>query len=246
MELVVTIMAAGDGKRMNSPIPKVLHLFNGKPMLVRIIETAKKLNPSKVIIVTGKHDTLIRGTISTYINTDSLIFVNQAVPNGTGGAIKQCLNHYSPGENVLILNGDMPLITQGILERFIKNATNIRILVARFANPTGYGRIIYNEHGIERRFMEIVEEKDCDAEQKRISIVNTGIYMINSMLLKMYIPRITNKNAQQEYYLTDIVKIIQTGSDIKIDTYLIDKSENKYVSGVNTQEELDLLERNNI
>jgi len=241
MNLVVTIMAAGEGKRMNSPLPKVLHMFNGKPMLVRIIETAQKLNPTKVIVVTGQHDLLIRGTLSTYLDTNCLIFVNQVEPKGTGDAIKQCLSHYSPGENVLILNGDMPLITQDILERFVrlgKGAKNIRILVARFSNPTGYGRIFSNSSGV----VEIVEEKDCSAEQKLNDIVNTGIYVINSMLLKMYIPLITNNNAQQEYYLTDIVKIIRNSGGIIIDAYLINESENKYVSGVNTQDELAVLE----
>lgn len=231
-------MAAGEGKRMNSPIPKVLHMFNGKPMLVRIIEIAQKLNPAKVIVVTGKHDLLIRGTLSTYLDTNCLIFVNQPEPRGTGDAIKQCLSHYSPGENVLILNGDMPLITQDILERFIKTASNISILVARFNNPTGYGRIFSDSSGV----VEIVEEKDCTAEQKLNDIVNTGIYIINSMLLKMYIPLITNKNAQQEYYLTDIVKIIRRTSII-INAYLIYReSEIKCVSGVNTQDELAALE----
>jgi len=242
MELVVTIMAAGEGKRMNSPLPKVLHMFNGKPMLVRIIEIAQKLSPSKIIVVTGKHDILIRGTISTYMSIESIVFVNQVEPRGTGDAIKQCLPHYTPGENVLILNGDMPLITQDILERFIKNASNIRILVARFTNPTGYGRIIYNSGGQ----IEIVEEKDCTVEQKLVDIINTGIYIINSMLLKIYIPVITNQNAQKEYYLTDIVKIIGSGAGIKIDAHLISESENTFVSGVNTQEELAALESSTI
>jgi UDP-N-acetylglucosamine diphosphorylase/glucosamine-1-phosphate N-acetyltransferase len=237
--LVVTIMSAGEGKRMRSNIPKVLHIFKEKPMLVRIIETARQLNPTKIIVITGKYNDLIKETVSKYTNTDDIIYVRQREPLGTGDAIKSCLPYYKNNEKVLILNGDMPLINREVLEKFIKNMSDMNILVARFSNPIGYGRIIYDENN---EFTEIVEEKDCNEEQRKVEIVNSGLYYINSNLLKKYVPLIENKNIQQEYYLTDLVKIIKTNTNMSINAHLIDKNENKYISGINTPEELTRLE----
>ena len=240
-KLIITILAAGEGKRMNSNIPKVLHIFNGKPMLVRIVETSLLLSPQKIIIVTGKHDELIKKTIADYIDITDLIFVNQTVPKGTGDAIKYCLPFYETYSEVLILNGDMPLINKRLLDRFIKNSSRYKasILVAKFNNPTGYGRIVVNNNA---NFIGIVEEKDCTDEQRKIKIINSGIYLFNRQILKDYIPMIDNNNAQNEYYLTDIVKIIKQNTDLLVYTDIIDEYENKYISGVNTPEELLKLE----
>jgi hypothetical protein len=240
MNLTITILAAGEGKRMRSNIPKVLHLFQGKPMLVSIIETSKNLDAKKIIIITGKHDVLIKETISRYMDIDNLVFIQQGTPLGTGDAIKSCLPSYNKEDKVLILNGDMPLINKEILKKFIDASQyDMNILVARFSNPTGYGRIVYNE---KKEFMEIVEEKDCSPEQKKIDIINSGLYYINAELLIKYIPMIENRNSQKEYYLTDIVKIIKHNEEININTFLICQDENKFISGVNTLEELEMLE----
>ena len=238
--LVITILAGGEGKRMNSNIPKVLHLFNGKPMLVKIIEKSLLLKPTQMIIVTGKYNDLIQNTLSQYIDITPIIFVQQKNPLGTGHAIKCCLDYYKPEQKILILNGDMPLINKEVLEQFINSKqTNFNILVAQFSNPTGYGRIIYENND----FMEIIEEKDCNEEQKTINVVNSGLYYIASELLCEFIPMITNENKQNEYYLTDIVKIIKSKTTHTIDTFLIDVNDNKYISGVNTQAELKDLEK---
>jgi UDP-N-acetylglucosamine diphosphorylase/glucosamine-1-phosphate N-acetyltransferase len=240
MNLTITILAAGEGKRMRSSIPKVLHLFQGKPMLVSIIETSKRLDAKKIIIITGKHDVLIKETISKYMEIDNLVFIQQGTPLGTGDAIKCCLPSYNKEDKVLILNGDMPLINKEILKKFIDASPyEMNLLVARFSNPTGYGRIIYNE---KKEFIEIVEEKDCLPEQKKIDIINSGLYYINADLLIKYIPMIENRNSQKEYYLTDIVKIIKHTEQININTFLICQDENKYISGVNTLDELEMLE----
>jgi UDP-N-acetylglucosamine diphosphorylase/glucosamine-1-phosphate N-acetyltransferase len=243
MNLTITILAAGEGKRMRSSIPKVLHLFQGKPMLVRIIETSKELHAKKIIIITGKHDVLIKETISKYMDIDiidNIVFIQQGSPSGTGDAIKSCLPIYNKDDKVLILNGDMPLINKEILKKFIDASPyDMNILVARFPNPTGYGRIVYNE---KNEFIEIVEEKDCSPEQKKVDIINSGLYYINADLLLKYIPMIDNNNSQKEYYLTDIVKIIKHNEEININTFLICQDENKYISGVNTLEELEILE----
>jgi UDP-N-acetylglucosamine diphosphorylase/glucosamine-1-phosphate N-acetyltransferase len=232
-------MAAGEGKRMNSTLPKVLHMFKEKPMLVRIIETSLSLNPEKIIVITGKHDILIKKTLELYLNTSKIIFVNQTDPKGTGDAIKHCLPFYETGNKVLILNGDMPLINEKLLKRFISNDSKSSILVAKFENPKGYGRIVYNELS---DFVEIVEEKDCSDEQRNIKIINSGVYFIYGNLLQLFIPMIKNNNIQNEYYLTDIVKLIKQNTDFSVKTHLLDESENKYISGVNTAEELVHLE----
>ena len=235
-DLVVTILAAGEGKRMNSNIPKVLHLFHNKPMLVNVIETSMALLPKRIIVITGKYDELIKSTLSKYINIENIQFVIQKQPLGTGDAIKSCLPSYNDGEKVLILNGDMPNITKELLKKFIDRIDPFVVLVAKLSNSTGYGRIVYNNN----IFMEIVEEKDCTEIQRTINIINSGLYYIDSELLQQYIPMITNKNMQKEYYLTDIVNLANQNMNIK--TFLINENENKYIQGVNTQEELRLLE----
>jgi len=241
--LVITILAAGEGKRMKSDVPKVLHLFNGKPMLLRIIETTLLLNPTKIVIITGKFHELIKTTLSDYldINNSIIEFVIQKIPQGTGDAIRCCLSCYDKGDKVLILNGDMPLINKEVLEKFIIDSSffDMSILVARLTNPYGYGRIIFNKEG---EFTQIIEEKDCNEEQKKMNIVNSGLYFITSEILQLYIPFIENINAQKEYYLTDIVKIVKDNKKTQIHTYLIDEKENSIISGVNTPEELFKLE----
>jgi len=254
--LIVTIMAAGEGKRMNSTIPKVLHLFKGIPMLIRIILEVIKLDPNKVIIITGKYDLLIKSTIKEYFeNNDKLnltlaeyekiqelIFVKQNIPNGTGDAINCTLDNYSENENILILNGDTPLLSSELLNNFLEdnNYISAKLLVSKLDNPYGYGRIIYDN---KNNFIEIKEEKDCTENQKKINIINAGIYLFSSNILKKYIPLIDNNNAQKEYYLTDIIKIIRNNdSNIDIKTYLIEEELKYQIHGVNAQQELKDLE----
>lgn len=242
--LNVTIMAAGEGKRMNSNIPKVLHNFNGIPMLIRIILEANKLNPNNIIIITGKYDNLIKDTLKSYFENnnmnlfDKLTFINQTIPCGTADAIKYTLESYSEDEEVLILNGDMPLISADLLEKFISERSP-RLLVAQLENPYGYGRILYDN---DNKFICIREEKDCNEEERLIDITNVGIYYFNSMLLKKYIPMIDCNNVQKEYYLTDIVKVIREDSNITIETYIIEESMKYQIHGVNTKKELEDLE----
>ena len=249
---VVTIMAAGEGKRMNSNIPKVLHLFKGIPMLVRILMQASRLKPDKIIVITGKYHHLIQLTVETHlrelnvdIHTQNIVYVQQPEPNGTGGAISCCLDLYNEdiesnlNENVLILNGDMPLVQFELLEDFvnrcIETKSQANLLVCDIENPQGYGRILYND---DRVFIGIREEKDCSEEERTIPTVNVGIYLFSASVLKHYIPLIKNDNAQREYYLTDIAKMLVG----KIQTISIPPSMTYQIYGVNTQEELRKLE----
>jgi UDP-N-acetylglucosamine diphosphorylase/glucosamine-1-phosphate N-acetyltransferase len=237
-------MAAGEGKRMNSVLPKVLHSFNGVPMLIRIIEETYKLEPSKIIIITGKYNLLIQSKINEYFVKNNNIlekinYIIQKNPLGTGDAIKSCLDIYSNNENILILNGDMPLIKFDLLKELIKNSNLVKLLVANLENPFGYGRILYDSNN---EFIGIKEEKDCTTEEKNINIVNVGIYFFHSSILKKYIPMINNDNIQKEYYLTDIIKIIKNNTNILIDTYLVDNIYQYQIMGINTQDELINLE----
>jgi phosphomannomutase len=258
-KLIITIMAAGEGKRMKSDIPKVLHLFDGNPMLVRIIKESIRLNPQKIIVITGKYDLLIKETLSKYLEKiilDKIIYIQQKNPQGTSDAIKYTLDEYSDEDNVLILNGDMPLITYETLNNFISGNGNL--LIAEIENPFGYGRII-KENTDDRIIKEntdgriikentkncinkIIEQKDCTEDEKKINLVNVGIYFFSGKILKNYIPLIQNNNAQNEYYLTDLVSIIKNNSDLDILYEIIDKDKNYQILGVNTKEELMVLE----
>ena len=240
--LVITIMAAGEGKRMKSVIPKVLHLCKGIPMLVNIINESLKVS-NKIVVITGKFDELIKLTVRKYINNteyNKIFFVQQKNPCGTADAIKSSLHIYEKNEKVIILNGDMPLISSSIIERFYKETTQNSLIVCNLENPFGYGRIICNKNN---EIMKIVEEKDCSIEEKNIKMVNTGLYKFDAEILINFIPLIKNNNKQQEYYLTDIIELLKR-ENIMITTFLLQKEEQKYIKGVNTPEEL--LEAENI
>lgn len=236
--LTVTILAGGKGKRMQSNLPKVLHLFKGKPMLVRIVETVRQLNPLKIIVVTGKFHDIIQACLLKYMRIGDITFVQQSEPKGTGHAILCCLPEYKDAEKVLIVNGDMPLMNTETLIKIVEEDSDVTVLTAFFENPTGYGRAITNKRG---DLLEIIEEKDCDESQKLITLINTGIYCIHSLYLNEFIPKISNENTQQEYYLTDIIKLLKNRF-IQVKAIQLSENENIYVSGVNTKVELAELE----
>jgi UDP-N-acetylglucosamine diphosphorylase/glucosamine-1-phosphate N-acetyltransferase len=242
MPLVVTILAGGEGKRMRSDLPKVIHLFNGKPMLVRIIEEVLSLHPDKIIIVTGQHHRKIINTLQQYMDIFGIQFVEQPIPLGTGNAIAHCLHHYKSGDRVLILNGDMPLLSARVIDDLIKTSSGYDggIVTSELENPFGYGRILYDESKCVRA---IIEESSCTREQREINIINAGIYYFKASILKTYIPMLSNNNFKKEYYLTDIIKdIYEYSTGKKITTYLLKNEENIVIRGVNTPEELKELE----
>ena len=229
--LVVIILAAGEGKRMRSDLTKVLHLCGGKPMLVRVIETARGLNPDKIVVVTGRHHVQIKNTVEEWNHKD-IVYINQLVPMGTGHAVQYCLREISHEDQVFILNGDIPLIQTELLQKVLTGKDTI--ITAKIENPHGYGRIVYDSG----HFVSIVEEKDCNDEQRTINEINSGIYLFRGKSLHSFLPKITNKNKQCEYYLTDIVKIaIESGSPVH--TYVLDEKYNYQIKGANTPEELN-------
>ena len=233
-------MAGGLGKRMMSAKPKVLHEINNIPMIVKILQTANLLNPKKILVVVGKYRDIIETTIKKYIGVDNITFINQYNSMGTGHAIMCCkttLLNYNPDTTILILSGDVPLISKDILMNTISNIDkdNIcKILVTKIEDPTGLGRIIMSNN----QFHAIIEDKDCNIEQLAIKLTNAGIYGFTNNILCKYLPYITNNNSQNEYYLTDIIKIIKENENSNIHIYEIEKNEQYMIFGVNTKEQL--------
>lgn len=242
MKLTVCVLAGGLGKRMNSSLPKVCHLFKNKPMIVHVIDNALELNSEKIIIITGKYNEIIQETVKKYINIEifnKLFFVEQNEPLGTGHAVKCSLKMYNIDENVLILNGDTPNLNTELLSKFINDNSENKLLISEVNDSYGYGRIIMND---KNEIQKIVEEKDASEDEKKIKKINSGIYLIKSEYLLKFIPLIKNNNKSNEYYLTDIIEIM-INNKINIFGYLIDKKDNNLILGVNTIEQLNNLEK---
>ena len=245
MNKIIVILAGGLGKRMNSEIPKVLHLILGKPMLVHVIEQARLINPEKILIVVGKYKEIIINVLKQYISITDLVFVLQPEPLGTGHAI-QCCNPYLlencadlKRKTVIILSGDVPLIKYSTISNLVEYCRDscVSIVTTELANPKGYGRII-EDNG---NFVKIVEEKDCTKEEALVKKVNCGIYALSLSLLCNHIDKLTNNNSQKEYYLTDIIEIIKKEEGVSIGMYNIDEERQYEIMGVNTAEQLSEL-----
>ena len=200
MSISVVILAAGQGTRMKSTTPKVLHEISGKPMLFHAIDAAQKISDDITIVLHHQSERIQKQIEENY---EGIIFHMQDAQKfpGTGGAMKGVKTRHS---RTLILNGDMPLITKASLETLTSGNADINMSVIKLDDPSGYGRVIIDEHG---NVQEIVEQKDCNEAQLLTQSVNAGIYAVSTELLERYIPKLDNNNAQSEYYLTDIVKM---------------------------------------
>lgn len=206
MQLNIVILAAGMGKRMQSDLPKVLHSLAGKPMLAHVIDSAKQLNPAKIIVVVGHGADTVK---QRFVEQADLGFALQQPQYGTGHAVQQAVDQLVGGEQpddmTLILYGDVPLVQAKTLERLLKAAgQGVAVLTETLVDPTSYGRIIRNEQG---HVIRIVEHKDANPDELRINEVNTGILCAPTTALKNWLTRIDNHNAQGEYYLTDITAL---------------------------------------
>jgi len=207
MSISVVILAAGQGTRMKSNKPKVLHEISGKPMLFHAIDAAKEISDDIVVVLYHKAE-LIQSKIEE--EYEGIRFHMQDAINfpGTGGAMKGVETKHS---KTLILNGDMPLVTKDSLQALSKDGADINMSVIKLDNPDGYGRVVIDEDNVQ----EIVEQKDCTKEQLAIDTVNAGVYCVDTELLNRYIPKLDNNNAQKEYYLTDIIKMaVEEGKTI--------------------------------
>jgi bifunctional UDP-N-acetylglucosamine pyrophosphorylase/glucosamine-1-phosphate N-acetyltransferase len=199
MSLDIVILAAGQGTRMRSALPKVLHPVAGQSMLGHVINTARGLKPKAIHVVIGHGAELVRERLAA----DDLNFVVQAEQLGTGHAVAQAVPALT-AERVLILYGDVPLIEQETLERLLQKVgpDQLALLTVKLADPTGYGRIVRDEHDV---VQAIVEHKDASPEQRLIAEGNTGILAVPGARLGGWLGRLSNSNAQGEYYLTDVI-----------------------------------------
>jgi bifunctional UDP-N-acetylglucosamine pyrophosphorylase/glucosamine-1-phosphate N-acetyltransferase len=231
MALSVVILAAGQGTRMKSDTPKVLHKISGKPMLFHAIDAAKEVSDDITIVLYHQAERIRKEVEAAYSNMHFHLQDAVRFP-GTGGAMKGITPRHS---RTLILNGDMPLITKASLEALTLGDAPIQMSVIEMDNPTGYGRVIIDQGSVQ----EIVEQKDCTASQLETKTVNAGIYAVDTTLLEQYIPRLNNHNAQAEYYLTDIVKMA-VDEDKTVQPVTVKEEEFK---GVNSKLDLAHAER---
>ncbi|MFA7026530.1 MAG: bifunctional UDP-N-acetylglucosamine diphosphorylase/glucosamine-1-phosphate N-acetyltransferase GlmU [Sulfurovum sp.] len=199
MSISVVILAAGQGTRMRSSMPKVLHTISGKPMLFHAIDAAREISTDITVVLYHQAERIREEIEAVYQGIQFHIQDAERFP-GTGGAMKGIQTRH---ERTLILNGDMPLVTKSSLEALTAGDAEINMSVITLENPSGYGRVIIEEGNVK----EIVEQKDCTPEQLMVKSVNAGVYAVDSELLERYIPKLNNNNAQAEYYLTDIIKM---------------------------------------
>ena len=235
MNVDIIILAAGQGKRMQSSLPKVLQSLGGKPLLQHVIDTCSKLEKVKLHIVVGSQKKLIQSSISAPKSTNWVVQKNQL---GTGHAVKQALPSLRPNSCSVVLYGDGPLVKLKTLKRLISNITkdNLSLLTFETTSPKGLGRIIRQGP----RVMRIAEEKDATNAEKKIKEVNSGILATSSRNLKNWLPKLKNNNAAKEYYLTDIVSFCNLENK-KIKA--INLGESNELIGANDSQELQILER---
>lgn len=234
MSTTVIILAAGKGTRMRSKLPKVLQPLAGQPLLGHVIQTAKQLQAQNIITIYGHGGDLVKDAFSH----EQIQWVEQAEQLGTGHAVQVTLPVLPQDGISLILYGDVPLVRQQTLEQLLdaSSQTGIGMITLTVDNPTGYGRIV-RENG---QIQAIVEHKDASDAQRQIQEINTGIYCVSNAKLHEWLPKLSNNNAQGEYYLTDIVEMaVAEGLEIAS----IQPEQAFEVEGVNDRIQLAALER---
>lgn len=235
MTFEVVVLAAGQGKRMCSDKPKVLHDLAGKPMLAHVVDQAGALNPSNIHIVYGHQGARIQAAFSDR----GYQFIHQAQQLGTGHAVQQCLPSLNPDHHVIILVGDAPLIKTSTLQKLLDVALNsdLTLLTAEVDDPFGLGRILSEDDG---QVKAIIEEKDATESQKAIKEINTGIMVCRAELLQDLLPQLKSNNAQAELYLTDIVGLAVSNGR-KVNKLKLDDP--REAMGVNDMLQLEQAER---
>ncbi|MEO5629961.1 MAG: bifunctional UDP-N-acetylglucosamine diphosphorylase/glucosamine-1-phosphate N-acetyltransferase GlmU [Thermomonas sp.] len=196
--LQVVILAAGEGKRMKSALPKVLQAIAGRPMLAHVIDAARALQPAGIHVVHGHGGEQVR---AAFADQPDLHWAEQSRQLGTGHAVQQAMPGVPDDARVLVLYGDVPLITAASLRTLLDEPGRLSVLAAELPDPSGYGRIVRDPEG---RVAAVVEQKDASAEQRRIRLVNTGVIAADATALKRWLSGLSNQNTQGEYYLTDV------------------------------------------
>ncbi|HEY8363382.1 MAG TPA: bifunctional UDP-N-acetylglucosamine diphosphorylase/glucosamine-1-phosphate N-acetyltransferase GlmU [Tissierellaceae bacterium] len=235
------ILAAGESTRMKSKTSKVLHKICGKPLLKYVLEASKGAKVDKNIVIVGHSGDEVRD----YFKDEDVIFktqpIGEGIPYGTGFAVMQAEEFIEDGSTVVILYGDTPLIRESTIEKLIRyhedNNLDATVLTAELENPTGYGRIIREDNG---NILKIVEEKDASEEIKKIKEINSGIYCFNGKLLKESLSKINNNNAQNEYYITDVIEILKSEGH-NVGAYKIEDASE--IHGVNSRVQLAFCEK---
>ena len=241
MPVDVVIMAAGKGTRMKSKLPKVLHLLAGRALLKHVVDTAALLSARQVTVITGHGATEVEAALSGNTRATAgfdINFVRQEPQLGTGHAVQQAVPVLRDDGVVVVLSGDVPLTEANTLAQLIAASAGQRLalLTIDFANPTGYGRIVRQGEVVQA----IVEQKDATPEQRQITEVYSGIMAVPARQLKTWLARLDNKNAQGEYYLTDIVKFAVLDGVPVVAHKIADAVQ---VAGVNSPVQLAELER---
>ncbi|MCH9715956.1 MAG: bifunctional UDP-N-acetylglucosamine diphosphorylase/glucosamine-1-phosphate N-acetyltransferase GlmU [Gammaproteobacteria bacterium] len=241
MALHVVILAAGQGTRMYSKTPKVLHTLAGQPMLGRVLNTAKALNPAAIHVIVGhEHERIQQAFSDHHIN-----WVLQEKQLGTGHALMQALPHIPTDDLVLVLSGDVPLIQLSLLEALLERAavdeasgkTPLVLLLALLSDPTGLGRVLRDENG---SIHALVEEKDATEAERKIQEIYSGMCCAKASDLGVWLPRLSAGNVQEEYYLTDIIEMAATEQH---PIGFIHVSSSWMIQGVNDRRQLQDLER---
>ena len=231
----VIILAAGQGKRMRSALPKVLQPLAGKPLLRHVVDTARALDPRGICVVYGHGGEVVRAAFAG----DSLAWAEQAEQLGTGHAVQQAMPLLDDDQTALVLYGDVPLITADTLHALIAAAGDdkLGLLTVTLPEPTGYGRILRDAAGCVSR---IVEEKDATVDERRVREINTGILVAPVRQLRGWLSQLKNHNAQGEYYLTDIVGLAVSAG---VEIVTVNPHDEWETLGVNSKTELARLER---
>jgi len=235
MSLSIIILAAGKGTRMKSATTKVMHKIAGRALLEHVIDTATSLTPDSMAVVCGNG----AEQLMPLLDSRSLPSAMQHEQLGTGHAVMQAVSIFADSDQVLVLYGDVPLTQLSTLEALINSGdqNSLRVLTTELTDPTGYGRIVRNDNG---QVMCITEQKDADEKTLAIREVNSGIMVLPSKWLTASLDKLSNNNAQGEYYLTDMVALaVEDG--LAINTVCCD--DNAEVAGVNTRQQLAELER---
>jgi len=235
----IIILAAGLGTRMRSDKAKVLHEVCGKPMIEHVVQTAAHVAGSNIVVVVGHQADRVKGVID---HIASVGYALQKEQLGTGHAVQCALPHLATTvTDVVILCGDVPLIRSETIDHLVAShidaKRDVSLLGVKVEDPTGYGRVILDSQG---NLSAIVEEADADETQKKIKIINTGIYAVKKEFLETALPKLSTDNAQGEVYLTDIIGIgYEQGGSIGI---CIGDDSNEVV-GVNSRDDLQLAEK---
>lgn len=234
MTLAVVILAAGKGTRMKSALPKVLHPIAGRPMVQHVVDAAAALSPANTVLVYGHGGERVREAVSG----ERLRWAEQAEQLGTGHAVAQALPHLNE-DVVLVLYGDVPLIRPETLRDFVArvNDRSLALMTLELEDPAGYGRIVRDDQG---QVTRIVEQKDASDDEKRIREINTGILACSRRFLNDSLPGLSNRNAQGEYYLTDLIAMaVDAGMEV-----VTEQPQHAWeVDGVNDRVQLARLER---